>query len=201
MSLLVAAGWCANACFTGRVLVQWAASERAGRSVSVPSFWWLSLAGAALFAVYTAARGELVLLAGNLLNAALYLRNIQLSRGSRSAGGNAPRWLLLAVVAALFFTVRPRADLHEKAVWFAVSVIGQGLWSSRFVVQWWLSEKRGVSHMPPAYWWMSLAGNTALFAYALHLLDPVLIAGLALGPIVQIRNLVLHARATRFVAT
>ncbi len=40
-----AVGWVGQALFTGRVLIQWLASERAGRSVVPRSFWWISLAG------------------------------------------------------------------------------------------------------------------------------------------------------------
>ena len=41
-----ALGWVGQAFFSGRVLVQWIASERARRPVAPQLFWWLSLFGA-----------------------------------------------------------------------------------------------------------------------------------------------------------
>ena len=72
---------------------------------------------------------------------------------------------------------------------------GQALWSSRFVVQWMLSEREARSHLPEAFWWISLSGNSLLLSYAIYLRDPVWIAGLALGPVVQVRNLMILYRA------
>jgi lipid-A-disaccharide synthase-like uncharacterized protein len=54
-----------------------------------------------------------------------------------------------------------------------------------------LSERAGRSHFPPAFWWLSLAGNGFLLAYALHLRDPVFVLGYLPGPLIQARNLVL----------
>ena len=73
----------------------------------------------------------------------------------------------------------------------------------RFVIQWWYSERRKESHFPMLFWWTSLGGNVLLLAYALHLRNPVLIAGFLLGPIVQTRNIVLslRARSARAVPT
>ena len=45
---VAALGWVGQVCFSGRVLVQWIASERAGRPVAPRVFWWLSASGAVL---------------------------------------------------------------------------------------------------------------------------------------------------------
>jgi lipid-A-disaccharide synthase-like uncharacterized protein len=45
------------------------------------------------------------------------------------------------------------------------------------------------------FWWLSLAGNALLLAYAVHLRDPIFIAGFVPGPLVQVRNLMLQGRA------
>ena len=81
--------------------------------------------------------------------------------------------------------------------WLACAIVGQGIWSSRFVVQWWYTERKGLSHFPPTFWWLSLAGNSLLLAYTIQTGDPKLIVGYLMGPVVQIRNLVLHARHKR----
>ena len=106
-----------------------------------------------------------------------------------------------AVVAALRYTslfyagvLKARGDWRDSTLWLAVVLSGQALWSSRFVVQWWATERRRESHFPLAFWWLSLAGNSLLLAYALHLADPIYIAGFTVGPFVQVRNLMLNLR-------
>jgi lipid-A-disaccharide synthase-like uncharacterized protein len=192
-------GWLGNGCFFARFALQWWSSERAGRSVAPRHFWWLSLAGAACLVAYTSARGELVLVCGQLVNAAIYVRNLSLGSGAGRRRGLAPglaAGLALAAGGALFASgaLRPRADLADAPLWLLASVAGQGLWSARFVVQWVASERRRDSHFPESFWWVSLAGNALLLAYSLHLLDAVLVAGYCLGPVVQVRNLVLGRR-------
>jgi lipid-A-disaccharide synthase-like uncharacterized protein len=105
-------------------------------------------------------------------------------------------WGLLVWVA--FDELRP--GFGDSVLWLAVGVVGQTVWSSRFVVQWYMSERHGRSHFPEAFWWISLLGNALLLAYAVRLADPVWIAGLCLGPLVQLRNLMLIYRTERVAA-
>jgi lipid-A-disaccharide synthase-like uncharacterized protein len=200
MSAFAVLGWVGNAAFFVRFLVQWWASERARRSVAPASFWWVSLAGSAALGAYSLHRGEPVLVAGYAVNAAIYARNLRLGR--RSAGALSPAWvsacaLLLVVLLFASGAARARGDWAAAPGWLACVLVGQGLWSSRFVVQWWSSERTGESHFPLAFWWISLTGNALLLSYALHLRDPVYVAGFAVGPLVQVRNLMLSPRKAR----
>ncbi len=196
---VVALGWLGQACFFARFLAQWLASERARRCLVPPSFWWLSLAGAALMSVYALARGTELFLLGFLVSGAIAVRNLRLAaHGPRLA----PRWLALLAVLAVAgsFALELASDplaAGGSAAWLAIGALGQALWMARFPVQWWLSERRGTSHFPPAFWWLSLAGNGLLLAYALHLGDPVLVLGFLPGPLLQARNLVLARREPR----
>ena len=79
--------------------------------------------------------------------------------------------------------------------WIAVGFAGQLLFSARFIVQWVLSERKGRSYIPMAFWYFSIAGGMTLLAYAIHRQDPVFIAGQAFGLIIYLRNLTLIARA------
>src|SRR4051812_43504362 len=45
-------GWCGNAVFFSRVVVQWIAAERRKRVVVPAAFWWLSLSGSLILLVY-----------------------------------------------------------------------------------------------------------------------------------------------------
>ena len=84
-----------------------------------------------------------------------------------------------------------------ETVWIAVGFVGQLLFTSRFLVQWVASERRGESVVPRAFWWFSLAGGATLLAYAAWRQDPVFVLGQAAGLVVYARNLVLIGRQAR----
>lgn len=79
-------------------------------------------------------------------------------------------------------------------IWLAVGLAGQLAFGARFLVQWIVSERRGKSVIPFAFWWLSLGGGLILLAYAVHRRDPVFILGQAFGLIVYVRNVVLIRR-------
>ncbi len=64
----------------------------------------------------------------------------------------------------------------------------------RFLVQWFVSERKGRSHVPVVFWWLSLLGGGMLFTYAFLREDPVIMAGQALGVFIYVRNLILIFR-------
>lgn len=79
--------------------------------------------------------------------------------------------------------------MDSNLIWYALGFGGQALFTSRFVVQWLASERAGRSIVPLSFWFLSLGGSTALFIYAIHLGDPVFVAGQSTGAIVYLRNL------------
>jgi lipid-A-disaccharide synthase-like uncharacterized protein len=72
----VALGFAAQALFSMRFLVQWIASERAGRSIIPLAFWWFSIVGGVLLFVYSLYRRDPVFIAGQGLGLFIYLRNL-----------------------------------------------------------------------------------------------------------------------------
>ena len=82
----------------------------------------------------------------------------------------------------------------EQIIWICVGFAGQALFTSRFLVQWIASERKGESVFPVAFWYLSLAGGAILLVYAISRVDPVIILGQALGVVVYSRNLVLIYR-------
>jgi lipid-A-disaccharide synthase-like uncharacterized protein len=62
--------------FTGRMVVQWIASERKGTSVVPPMFWWMSLVGSLLLLSYFLWRRDPIGLLGQAFGSFVYLRNI-----------------------------------------------------------------------------------------------------------------------------
>jgi lipid-A-disaccharide synthase-like uncharacterized protein len=191
-------GWTGNACFFSRFLVQWIAAERAGRSVVPRSFWRLSLIGSAAILAYAWYRSQWVLYPGYVVNAAIYARNLHLQNrrdGVRGLPDRIAGACAAGMIGACLFSSLWRN--HHFDGWMVLGLVGQAIWSSRFVVQWWVSERRGESIFPASYWWTSLVGNAVLLAYTMHLQDAVLIAGMLPGPIVQVRNLMILGRLQR----
>jgi lipid-A-disaccharide synthase-like uncharacterized protein len=79
-------------------------------------------------------------------------------------------------------------------VWVLVGFLGQALFASRFIVQWFKSELVGRSVIPLSFWYLSLGGGIVLCAYAIYKMDPVFITGQATGLLVYSRNLFLIFR-------
>jgi len=69
-------GFVAQGLFTLRFLVQWIASERAGRSVIPLAFWIFSIGGGVLLLVYALYRKDPVFIAGQAFGVFVYLRNL-----------------------------------------------------------------------------------------------------------------------------
>ena len=188
-------GWLGNLAFFSRFFVQWRASEKAGHSVAPTIFWVLSLLGSLCLGFYTLNQGEPVLLAGHAINGMLFARNLTLSIHPRESQATSPLLSLVAILLVVAIVaigaLKVGEDSAQPPIWLAVSVAGQLIWSSRFVLQWWQSERAGHSHFPVLFWWISLVGNGLLLAYTAHLGDPILIAGFLPGPLIQARNLML----------
>jgi lipid-A-disaccharide synthase-like uncharacterized protein len=85
----LAFGLVAQLFFTARFLVQWIASERAGKSVVPMAFWFCSMGGGLMTLVYGFVKREPIIIVGQALATVIYLRNIMLimrhhARGSES---------------------------------------------------------------------------------------------------------------------
>lgn len=69
--------------FTGRFLVQWLASERAGRSVVPVTFWYFSIMGGLIVLLYGIHKLDPVIILGQLPGVLIYSRNLWLIRQHR----------------------------------------------------------------------------------------------------------------------
>ena len=72
-----------------------------------------------------------------------------------------------------------------------IGFLGQGIFASRFVVQWLSSEKKGESYIPVIFWYLSIFGGIGLLIYAIFRKDPVIILGQSFGIFIYLRNLYL----------
>ena len=84
--------------------------------------------------------------------------------------------------------------MTTATVWLGVGLLGQGMFFSRFLVQWLASEKAGRSVFPMAFWYLSLSGGALLLAYAIWRQDPVFIIGQTTGAFIYLRNIGLRKR-------
>jgi lipid-A-disaccharide synthase-like uncharacterized protein len=79
--------------------------------------------------------------------------------------------------------------MTTEQVWLGVGLLGQALFSARFIVQWIASERRRESVIPRQFWYFSLGGGLTLLFYAMYRRDPVFILGQGAGLFVYARNL------------
>jgi lipid-A-disaccharide synthase-like uncharacterized protein len=75
--------------------------------------------------------------------------------------------------------------------WLIIGFVGQALFGARFIIQWIVSEKKGESTIPLAFWYCSIGGAAVLLSYSIYKQDPVFIVGQSLGTVIYIRNLIL----------
>tara|TARA_Y100001970_G_scaffold289928_1_gene421811 strand:- start:6271 stop:6567 length:297 start_codon:yes stop_codon:yes gene_type:complete len=86
-------------------------------------------------------------------------------------------------------------NLSNLEIFFLIiGFVGQGLFASRFIVQWVFSEKKGESSIPITFWYLSIFGGIGLLTYAIFRKDPVIITGQLFGIFIYIRNLILIYR-------
>ena len=78
-----------------------------------------------------------------------------------------------------------------ELLFLIIGFVGQGLFASRFIIQWIYSEKIGKSTIPITFWYLSIFGGIGLLTYAIFRKDPVIIIGQSFGIFIYVRNLIL----------
>ncbi len=79
-------GLAAQLAFAARFLVQWIASERAGKSVVPLSFWFISIGGGLMTLLYGLVKREPIIIFGQLLSNIIYVRNLMLIFRHKASG-------------------------------------------------------------------------------------------------------------------
>jgi lipid-A-disaccharide synthase-like uncharacterized protein len=82
----------------------------------------------------------------------------------------------------------------DWSVWKVIGWLGNLIFSSRFLVQWYATEKRKQVVVPQAFWWLSLIGSLIFLCYSIHQQDSVFIFAYAFTWIPYSRNLIIHRR-------
>ena len=82
---IVVVGYVAQIMFTMRFVVQWIASERAGKMVMPIAFWFFSIGGGALLLVYALYIRDPVFILGQAFGVFVYARNLYFELRDRRA--------------------------------------------------------------------------------------------------------------------
>jgi len=69
--------------FSARFIVQWIASERAGRSLIPIAFWYFSISGGLILFTYALYRGDPVFIMGQSIGLFIYIRNLWLIKSEK----------------------------------------------------------------------------------------------------------------------
>lgn len=83
------------------------------------------------------------------------------------------------------------------SAWEIVGWTGNLLFTSRFFVQWWATEKHKRVVVPRMFWWLSMAGSGCLLAYGFSQKNSVFIFAYLFTWIPYIRNLIIGGRVKR----
>ena len=79
----------------------------------------------------------------------------------------------------------------QEFIWVAFGTLGQLVFFSRWIIQWFTSEKNKSSVIPVAFWWCSLLGGIITLIYAKHIESFPFMLAQGIGIIVYSRNLIL----------
>jgi lipid-A-disaccharide synthase-like uncharacterized protein len=82
--------------------------------------------------------------------------------------------------------IRPLLD-----PWIIFGFAAQFVFFLRFVLQWWVSEKKKESVIPVGFWYLSIAGSAMILVYSIRQRDIVFTTASVLNTMIYLRNLAL----------
>ncbi len=205
--LVFSIGFLAQILFSARQLTQWISSEKAGKILSPLLFWQLSILASFILMVYGILRNDLAIILGQCITYTIYIRNLHYHGFWKKIPvllrvlalvfpGLAVCWLLTGETYN-FQKLLANEDIpFYLMVW---GIVGQFVFTFRFVYQWLYSEKRKQSVLPIGFWIISIIGSFMVLSYAIIRKDPVLFSGQLFGFIVYSRNILIWMRQQRAV--
>ncbi len=196
---IFAIGFLAQLFFSARILYQWIVSEKAGKVLSPPAFWILSIAGSYLLFIYGVLRNDFAIILGQFISYYIYLWNLHMQGRWKKIGAVVRIILLLTPLVATGFMLRDLSGFTETffnnekvPLWLLLfGSAGQVIFALRFIYQFLYSAAHHQSVLPVGFWIISLLGSSMIIAYAIFRLDPVLILGQSFGFVAYIRNIMI----------
>lgn len=203
--LIYGIGFLAQLLFSGRLLVQWVASERAKKVLSPVLFWQLSILASFMLCLYGWLRNDFAIIAGQLISYYIYIWNLKTQGAWNKLGKVACNLFLYTPVVGIIWclsdwdnTAQHLFSQENIPVWLILfGTAGQFTFTLRFIYQWWYSRKLHASVLPLHFWLISLIGSLMIITYAIIRKDPVLILGQSTGLIVYVRNSILSVRSSK----
>lgn len=215
--LLYPLGFLSGLAFGLRFIIQWLESERAKNSVVSPIFWKLSLTGGGFLILHSFIQMQYHVCLVQALSSVIAWRNLNLMQ-KKSPPLPFRQMLYLfffvfvltsALFAAQVFLLHPSQGWFrvpqapwQSAVsvpvgiwWHLAGFIGYILFSARFWIQWWISEKHLKSELPLLFWQVSILGALFSIVYFYKIDDWVNLIGPVVGIIPYLRNLKLIKNA------
>lgn len=209
-------GYFAQLAFGWRFLQQWLMSELKQQSIVTRAFWKMSLFGNILLTIHAFLQLQFHVCAIQACNGIIAWRNLNLMEDSSKQYQLRSVILLMVSSFLMIFTGfllqgyflgdgivewfrlpiwEGYPAQHVGFLWHLIGFVGLALFSSRFWVQWWGSERDKTSHVGPSFWWLSLSGGVMSLIYFTYIEDPVNMIGPAVGLLPYARNLMLMRKA------
>ncbi|MBT8295104.1 MAG: lipid-A-disaccharide synthase N-terminal domain-containing protein [Gramella sp.] len=195
--LIYSLGFMAQIFFSGRMILQWFLSEKSKKVITPIIFWHLSLLASFLLFVYGYLRDDFAIMMGQTLIYFIYIRNLQLQGEWRRIPKIFRIFLLVFPILIVIYGFNNNEYdaaklLRNDAIPFwllMLGIIGQVIFTLRFIYQWVYSEKKKTSSLPLGFWLLSTLGSSIIITYAVFREDPVLLAGHGFGLIMYLRNI------------
>lgn len=195
--LIFGVGLSAQLLFGARMIIQWVMSERQREVLSPVIFWRLSLFASMLMMIYGYLRLDAAIILGQLITYFIYIRNLQLEKNWRNIWIGFRIFIATIPFLAIVFISRQDMNWQSKFIdslplWLILfGIAGQLLFTIRFIIQYYISEKHKKSVLPPIFWWVSSVGALMIIVYGWIRSDWVLIIGNAGGMISYVRNIII----------
>ena len=77
----------------------------------------------------------------------------------------------------------------DSGYWTCIGLFGNALFSSRFIIQWIMSERLKRVVVPPIFWQLSFWGSVVSLLYALHVDKLPIVLSYVFVPVIYFRNL------------
>jgi len=194
----------AQVLFAGRMLVQWILSERSKTVVSPKLFWRISLVASMMMCMYGWLRNDVAILVGQLITYFIYIRNLQLKNDWQQYPLLLRIFIFILPIVVFGYMLSQELSWSSKftadvATWLIVmGIAGQLIFTFRFIVQYYYSEKIKLSVLPPQFWILSLVGSIIIFIYGIYRQDAVLLMGHGFGMIAYVRNIMIGRKEKEY---
>jgi len=206
-------GYVAMFFFGLRFLVQWIVSEREKRSVVMPLFWKLSMAGNLTLWFHCIIQEHFPLCLLQALQAVLAWRNLDLLKPKEkqlSLRATLSFLTMAALLSGALFLLQGITFYQGNIPWLrsphsmgsltphevplfihVLGITGAIIFSLRFWVQWWHAEVNETSTLSKTFWRLSLLGAGLSIIYFAAMLDWVNLIGPVVAILPYTRNLLL----------